>query len=285
MSYELTIPRIESPFYRDMFVGKSISTRADLASYATSGYLIVKDLLTPEECDSIILSVREEMQKNSLKKQESGYHYNPEGSRVFEAWKWSQPVLNLARHPRILSILETLYERKPQPFQTINFDLGSDQPLHSDVIHFHSLPHRWVVGVWTALEDMDEDNGTLAYVPDSHKEAIYEFQDIGLPAAKYGEQFESYAKYEQFIRDLVAARKYEVKKFICKKGDALVWAANLIHGGSPIKDPKRTRWSQATHYYFEGCDHYYAPMFSDVKAGIIAEKNLKEKDILNHRIG
>ena len=36
-------------------------------------------------------------------------------------------------------------------------------------------------------------------------------------------------------------------------GQALIWAANLFHGGSPIVDTTRTRLSQVTHYYFEGC--------------------------------
>jgi hypothetical protein len=34
-----------------------------------------------------------------------------------------------------------------------------------------------------------------------------------------------------------------------RRGLAVVWAANLLHGGSPIHDPTRTRGSQVTHYY------------------------------------
>ncbi len=44
----------------------------------------------------------------------------------------------------------------------------------------------------------------------------------------------------------------------------------------------RTRWSQATHYYFENCDYYYCPMYSNRLEGQYSEKNLSEKDILNH---
>lgn len=32
----------------------------------------------------------------------------------------------------------------------------------------------------------------------------------------------------------------------------MVWAANLLHGGSPVQVPGRTRRSQVTHYTFEG---------------------------------
>ncbi len=45
------------------------------------------------------------------------------------------------------------------------------------------------------------------------------------------------------------------------KGHALIWHANLLHGGSQQKDPRRTRHSQVTHYFFEDCK-YYTPMHS-----------------------
>ncbi len=47
-----------------------------------------------------------------------------------------------------------------------------------------------------------------------------------------------------------------------KKGQALIWTANLLHGGDRQKDRNKTRWSQVTHYFFDNCA-YYTPMFSD----------------------
>ena len=46
-----------------------------------------------------------------------------------------------------------------------------------------------------------------------------------------------------------------------KKGQCLVWSANLLHGGSPHRDKGRTRHSQVTHYYFDDCQ-YYSPLSS-----------------------
>ena len=59
--------------------------------------------------------------------------------------------------------------------------------------------------------------------------------------------------------------------FVAKAGDALIWTANLLHGGEPILRAGATRWSQVTHYYFDGCS-YYTPMHSDVMAGQIAHR-------------
>ena len=44
--------------------------------------------------------------------------------------------------------------------------------------------------------------------------------------------------------------------------EAIVWAANLLHGGAHQNDRDRTRFSQVTHYFFEGC-RYYTPMASE----------------------
>ena len=132
---------------------------------------------------------------------------------------------------------------------------------------------------WVALEDMDETNGTLVYCPKSHKLPIFDFKSLNLMYTKYGEQEENYTKYENFIEEVIKSNKFEKKPFIAKKGHAFIWAANLLHGGLKITDHNRTRWSQATHYYFEGCEKYYAPMFSDPFNGIYAEKNIIEKNI------
>lgn len=63
-------------------------------------------------------------------------------------------------------------------------------------------------------------------------------------------------------------------RFHPRKGQALIWAANLLHGGDLQRDPSRTRWSQVTHYYFEDCA-YYTPMHSDPFAGKIAFRKIR----------
>jgi hypothetical protein len=43
----------------------------------------------------------------------------------------------------------------------------------------------------------------------------------------------------------------EKRVFLAKKGDVFVWHAHLLHGGSPIRDPARTRKSYVFHYFSE----------------------------------
>ena len=61
-----------------------------------------------------------------------------------------------------------MYESKPIAVSTINFK-RTEQPLHSDYMHFASKPDLYLAGCWIALEDINEKNGPLIVVPQSHK--------------------------------------------------------------------------------------------------------------------
>jgi hypothetical protein len=71
----------------------------------------------------------------------------------------------------------------------------------------------------------------------------------------------------------VEARGLQPAHFLPRRGQAVIWAANLLHGGSAQADLDRTRWSQVTHYYFENCA-YYTPMHSDPTFGQIAFRQI-----------
>lgn len=276
----LSVSWLESPFSNQLILYDENLTMVEKSlcyEYAHNGYVIVNLGLSDEFINSIKNDVDSELEKN-VKLQEKGYHYT-DNPRVFEGWKFSDNIKQLALNSEILYLLKLFYNRKPFPFQTINFTHGSNQPLHSDAIHFHTIPERWVAGVWVALEDMDMDNGTLTIVPKSHKLPFYDLQYLNLNIPEYGNQFKEYSEYENFIDNLVKYNYLDKQPVIIPKGTAIIWASNLLHGGSEIKDLNRTRYSQATHYYFEGCKHYYCPMFSDINEGIISEKNLDNKSI------
>lgn len=75
-------------------------------------------------------------------------------SRLQDAWEFHADAKALAVHASILRILKLFYQRDPIPFQTLNVALGTEQSTHSDAVHFHSVPHRFMCGVWVALEDI-----------------------------------------------------------------------------------------------------------------------------------
>jgi len=197
-----------------------------------------------------------------------------DANRIQDAWWVSKPVKKLAADERILALLELLYGRKAIPFQTLNFVNGTEQATHSDAIHFSSLPARYMCGVWVALEDITERNGPLNYYPGSHRVPELRLEEFGVwaPDNEVGVG-PHYTRYEDFVRAVITSRRLEQKRLTCKKGTALIWASNLLHGGCPILQPGTTRLSQVTHYYFERC-LYYTPILSNSVLGEYCLKDL-----------
>jgi hypothetical protein len=165
----------------------------------------------------------------------------------------------------VLDLLGKLYGRPAFPFQTLNFPVGTQQEGHSDSVHFSSLPERFMCGVWLAMEDIGPDAGPLFYYPGSHRWPIMTNALIGRRGygAQLGSAQDPYGAAWHALREAYGA---EPETFLPRKGQALIWCANLLHGGSHQNNPLLTRWSQVTHYYFDDCI-YYTPAFSDEVVG------------------
>lgn len=188
--------------------------------------------------------------------------------RIQDAWTFNDDVRAIAANPDILSLLGRLYGRPAFPFQTLNFPVGTQQDAHSDSVHFSSLPERFMCGVWLAMEDVSADAGPLFYVPGSHRWPVLNNAMLGRRG--HGVELQSAQEpFEPAWTALCEAHGASREVFLARKGQALIWCANLLHGGSPQADPTLTRWSQVTHYYFEDCI-YYTPAFSDELIGQLA---------------
>ncbi len=255
--HAMNLPWVESPFFHEILKTKKLSAEdAQLAKdYHDHGYVVLQNVFSED--------LIEQVKKDMLEK-----GFNPDypietfrnDIRIQDLWEKSEPVQNMAAHPDIIKKLEMLYDREAIPFQTLNFKVGSQQKAHSDTLHFSSLPARYMCGVWVALEDITEDNGPLYYYPGSHKTIEYNFSHF--KNSLTDTSYDNYPEYETFMEELMAVSPYKKTKFLAKKGDALIWSSNIIHGGSAVNDPNSTRFSQVTHYYFKDCV-YYTPMLSN----------------------
>lgn len=212
-----------------------------------SGYLIID----PEIPEHVLDQVRADMDARPELK-----HSDHHGSRWFDGWTKSRAIKSVALAPKVLRVLRQFFGREPLPFQTLNFRIGTEQRLHSDTIHFSSDPPTFMVGVWVALEDMDQFNGPLVYYPYSHTLPVVRMEDVASEAGP-----KHYAAYEDRIQQVIDSSGLKPHHATIRKGQALIWASNLVHGGSEQLDESRTRYSQVTHYFFEGCQ-YYMPLNS-----------------------
>lgn len=202
----------------------------------------------------------------------------PIARRVHNAWTDCPGIREIATHGRVLDTLALLYGRRPIPFQTVNFARGSEQRTHADGIHFNTIPSGFVCGVWVALEDATLDAGPLHYYPGSHRLPDYRMLDCMSRSADMSSlpTMDDYSRsYEGFIEAVLASGNYPRQELRISKGQAVIWAANLCHGGSPITDPRRTRLSQVTHYFFDNC-LYYTPRLSHSEIGRLWLRNVRE---------
>ncbi|MFL5240429.1 MAG: phytanoyl-CoA dioxygenase family protein [Rhizomicrobium sp.] len=261
------IPLVESPLFYQVLdhVGFTPAERQAAIDLHERGYAVIDfpddDLNARIERIKISLGPRYGIAFDD----DAAVKNTGENQRIQDAWLFDPDVKAIAANPKVLEMLRKLYGRRAIPFQTLNFPVGTQQRLHSDSNHFSCLPERFMCGVWLALEDVDADAGPLTYLPGSHKWPILTNVIIGRRA--FGAQPQSaQAPFEAAWEAMIAASGLQPEVFVARKGQALIWAANLLHGGSLQSDPTKTRWSQVSHYYFEDCIHY-TPAFSDEPVG------------------
>jgi hypothetical protein len=229
-----------------------VLSREQHDKYERDGYLIFDPGIPDDRLDATLAETKPLFDE---KTQES---FTP-GARVKDAWTTSAAVRGLALAPTVLAAIEELYGRPPVPFQTLNFPYGTQQGVHSDAAHFQSDPAGFMCAVWIALEEMDADNGPLIYYPGSHRlppptwDRIKEETGLEPDWTLEPEQHvaDKHEKFDQYNRHLIEKHGLEPAYGTIQKGQALLWASNLLHGGSAQRDKSRTRHSQVTHYLFD----------------------------------
>lgn len=256
------IPLIESPLFYSLLdkQGFNEKERNIAIQLYTQGFAVI-------DFPDAFFALRAEHIKRDLIKEfdlvewkKTGWKNN-NSLRIQDGWQTNDDIKSIATNPNIIKLLSKLYGRPAFAFQTLNFPVGTQQHIHSDAIHFSSVPERYMCGVWVALEDIHSDAGPLVYYPGSHKWPMLYNEMLGKHITETTHKL-AQEPYEPIWRELVKSSGIQPQTFCAKKGQTLIWAANLLHGGSPQINPELTRWSQVTHYYFEGCT-YYTPAFSD----------------------
>lgn len=260
----------EKPLYRSPFGGMWVDRRdahellekrrtdygeelADsFAHFIDRGYVVFKGAVPTELCDEYLTFVEETWRKPPTALYAHWNRQVVELSMAIydEVAKVSDLHYHFRRaeelvYPKVVhDFLRALYEREPVVFQTMTMRKGSEEELHTDTGPLTLTEPLGLAASWLALEDVDPLAGALQYVPGSHK---HEVLVNGVTKAHNGD-FIGYGKAlaEQRRRSDEAGLKTE--RFLAKKGDVFIWAADLLHGGAPIEDRTRTRKSIVSHF-------------------------------------
>jgi len=145
----------------------------------------------------------------------------------------------------IVRFLNLVFERPALAFQGLYFRWGSQQAIHQDSAFVKVSAPLEFAASWIALEDIQPGSGELEYFAGSHRLEDYRFdgRHKWMPLKS-----PEYQRFIDSLRERSAARGLERQRFLPKKGDALLWSADLAHGGSSEVRPGLTRKSIVTHY-------------------------------------
>jgi phytanoyl-CoA hydroxylase len=169
----------------------------------------------------------------------------PRGKRIIEAHALRADIRDAFASPAIVEFLTAIFDEPAVLSQSLMFQMGSEQRFHRDTtfVRFDS-PMR-MVGCWIALENVVAGSGELAYIVGSHRIPDFEFSHGKKDGVEVGP--EELDRSLRWVEDESDKRGLRRERFLAKKGDALIWHADLAHGGSPITDPERTRQSVVGH--------------------------------------
>jgi len=224
--------------------------------------------------DSVNADVDRLIKSGSYKTNSAIYSYN-EHPRIVESYKFSESCKKLALHTAVTNRLKFFYNFNPKAFSTINFLHSTQQPLHSDYVHFGTLPHRMLVGAWIALEDINPDSGPLQIVPMSHKLELFDYEDISAEKPKNLNAVKTnYSQYEEYVTKIIKENNLKAITPTMRKGDCLLWEANMLHGSPMCNNPNITRKAQVTHWTFDNVTKHFNPSFSNLRKNIYTERQL-----------
>lgn len=232
--------------------------------YFEDGYVVL-DPIDQQLIDKIRSEFEQLLLSKTYDTNSKIYAYN-KNPRIVDAYKKIPQIIQFAHHKKIISVLQGLYGHTPLPFSNIVFNCGSEQPLHSDYVHHATIPEGYFCGVWTAMEDIQEGSGELTIVPGSHKINGFRYCDHGLKKPTTLDEIKkNYEYYESWLENEINRLGLKRVKCLLKKGQSVIWDANLAHGGSKILNERLTRKSFVIHYSFSNVEKFYSPAFSFFK--------------------
>jgi phytanoyl-CoA hydroxylase len=232
-----------------LFKEVSAESKESLLRYNDHGYSIINNYLSPEQVDAINADIQSLLAKGKIKQ---GY-----GGKIMFAIHSSEILNKTGNDEKLNELLSALLNGKSILFQSINFLKGSEQDTHSDSIHMTTYPLGGLLGAWIALEDIGEDQGPLHYYPGSHKLPYYLNKDYDNEGNSFLIGDKSYSAYERMIEKKISELGIQKQIFKAKKGDLLIWHANLFHGGEAHHNKNKTRKSVVFHYFKENSVCYH----------------------------
>ncbi|HVV37639.1 MAG TPA: phytanoyl-CoA dioxygenase family protein [Acidimicrobiales bacterium] len=168
-------------------------------------------------------------------------------------------ALNLSVYRPLVDLLGELIGEPMAVNLNLTGIVSTERNWHQDDYLNYSGTKSWYCAVWFAVKDIDPESGPFQYVPGSHRWPVVRRDRIRLflpPEDREGNQWpkKTEAILDPVLIEEIARRGAEVRTFLGKKGDVLIWHGRLVHRGSPPAVPGTIRHSFIAHY--TGINHW-----------------------------
>lgn len=228
-----------------------------VAEFVKNGYVMLPKAVDPSLVDRVLDDyesiVSGKIQRKASYWDETGHHIetaNRENTlqkeaKILDMHEASEAAQQAIFCPAISRFLNIVFDRPAMAFQSLGFLRGSQQGVHRDTAFVRVSSSQEFVASWIALEDVTPGSGELEYYVGSHALPDYLFSGTARWATPGHPEVQGYS---DALHAMAKKAGLEFSQFRPKKGDALIWAAELMHGGSAIEAENRTRKSLVTHY-------------------------------------
>lgn len=227
--------------------------------WETNGFIILENAVPEAAIDNYLEQLKNLYQKKNNSDalvQTFNHEYkalkdverNTPHMKLVDAYMLLKEALEVQFAEKIIETLELLFDDTITAFQSLTFERGSTQALHQDTPYVVVSSPMELVASWVALEDIQPGSGELMYIPGSHKIKETLFSGKYKNWKPNRDSNEEHDAHLQRILNEAKNLGLQTQKFLPKKGDVLLWHADLIHGGAPIENENLSRWSHVTHY-------------------------------------
>lgn len=247
----------------------------DIKFFVENGYIIFRNAVDEHIIDQINLELNKikEVHKDFIiRNNEEGYRFATEDESSKKKYRYIDFHVNSINarkaifSDKITKFLSIIFETTPLAFQTLLFKYGSQQAVHQDTAYVVANEPMKLAASWIALEDVELGTGELVYYPGSHKHKEFLFSGEHKSWVKHRDGVDQHKDFLGHLHTEAKIHNRELEHFLPKKGDALIWHADLAHGGAKILKPTRTRYSLVTHYCPSNCFPNYSNFVGFYKA-------------------
>ncbi len=226
--------------------------------YLESGYVIVKNVISDEQCDVI-----RNLWDKSVKKYKGQIYRQTTGKaekNIFNKNNWiMNPILNLQsinpykfkelrnyieknifNNFKLCSFLKMNFNMKPKIIQSMYFEGNSATHEHQDSYYLDSEKIGNLTAAWIALEEIKADAGRFFVCANSHK--------IDIKKIRFSNNI--LTNHKEYVNEFISICKknnLEFKAPYLDQGDVLFWNSKTLHGSLNSQSKTNSRSSITLH--------------------------------------